>query len=293
MGTSGLPAVDRELLRFAVRVGCQAGRIAVERFHRFDERSERKQDGSVVTEADRVIEEMMCSEFAQYTPDDGVLGEERGAHPGQSGRRWVVDPIDGTRFFTRRIPVFTNLIAYEDEHGVAIGVVNMPMQREMVFAGRGLGCWLLRGVESELERAVPVCAGNAHVLGEAVVHGSHTYTWTADFAAALHSQCLLQSNRGDDAYGVAMVVTGRADALVSVHTGKPWDWAPIPIIAREAGVVATDLRGDLLPGDGSGLVANSVLHAQLLAATTNIRRVRPWRSLADRPTRSPDEGPPK
>jgi histidinol-phosphatase len=286
------PPVDRALMQLAVRVGLQAGRIARDRYRDRLDRPERKPDGSLVTEADCVIEEMMRSEFARHTPEDGILGEERSMVLGSSGRRWVVDPIDGTRFFTWRIPVFTNLIAYEDEHGPAIGVIGMPLQQEIVFAGRGLGCWLLRGMEPEFAQAVPARIGAARELGEAVVHGSHTYTWTSEFLEALHSRCLLHSNRGDDAYGVAMLVTGRADAVVSVHTGKRWDWAPIPVIVREAGGTTTDLRSNALPGDGSMVATNAALHGPLLAAVQDLRRVRPWQRLTKRTARSSDTSPP-
>lgn len=283
---------DWDLMRLAVRVGIQAGRITSERYATSADRPELKQDGSVVTEADRVIEQMMRSEFGQHTPQDGILGEEHGLVVGSSGRRWIVDPIDGTRFFTWRIPVFTNLIAYEDEQGPVLGVISMPMQQEIVFAGRGRGCWVLRGNDMELEKAVPAHLGAARELGEAVVHGSHTYTWTSEFLAGLHSRSLLHSNRGDDAYGVAMLVTGRADAVVSVHTGKPWDWAPIPVIVHEAGGITTDIGGCALPGDGSMVATNKQLHPPLLAAVAGVRRGRPWRQLTKGPTRRPDQPPP-
>lgn len=286
------PPAAWDLVRLAVRVGIQAGRITSERYVNSADQPELKQDGSVVTEADRVIEQMMRSEFGQHTPQDGILGEEHGLVLGPSGRRWIVDPIDGTRFFTWRIPVFTNLIAYEDEHGPALGVIGMPMQHEIVFAGRGLGCWILRGQDTALEEAVRAHVGVARELGEAVVHGSHTYTWTSDFLTALHSRSLVHSNRGDDAYGVAMLVTGRADAVVSVHTGKPWDWAPIPVIVREAGGVVTDICGGALPGDGSMVASNVELHRPLLAAVAGVRRGRPWRQLTERPTRRLDQSPP-
>lgn len=288
-----IPAVDRDLMCLAVRLGLRAGQITRDWYDTCLDQPELKKDGSVVTEADRLIEDMMRSELAQHTPNDGIIGEERGAQPGSSGRCWIIDPIDGTRFLTWRIPVFTNLIAYDDEHGPAIGVINMPMQHEIVFAGRGLGCWLLRGREPDLARAVPSHVGSVRELGEAIVHGSHTYTWTSELLAALHSRCLLNSNRGDDAYGVAMLVTGRADAVISVHTGHLWDWAPIPTIVGEAGGITTDLCGADFPGDGSMVATNAALHDPLLAVVRDIRRIRPWRRLTDQPTRTADASPPR
>jgi histidinol-phosphatase len=221
------------------------------------------------------------------------VGEEHGTRPGRSERQWIIDPIDGTRFFTHNIPVCTNLLAYEDEHGAAIGVIGMPLQQEIVFAGRGLGCWLLRGLDSDASGARRVHVGDATVLGDAVVHGTHLHMWTDEFLMALHSRSLLIGNRGDDAYGIAMLATGRADAVVSVHTGKRWDWAPVPVIVAEAGGIASDLTGAALPGDGSSVAANAALHPQLLDAAASVRRIRPWRRLAEGGARAAANAPPK
>ncbi|MFI2237174.1 inositol monophosphatase family protein [Streptomyces chrestomyceticus] len=92
---------------------------------------------------------MVRDELARHVPQDGVHGEEGGSTTGTSGRRWIIDPVNGTTAFTRRWPLFSNDIAYEDEHGPAIGVINMPMSRQLVAAGRGLGCWVLTGEEPD------------------------------------------------------------------------------------------------------------------------------------------------
>jgi histidinol-phosphatase len=277
------PSVDREILALAVRVVHQAGQLTVERFHA-GEQVRLKPDGTVVTQADLAIEELIRTELIGRTPEDGIVGEEHGTHDGRSGRRWVIDPLDGTRFFTRRIPVFTNLLAYEDEHGSAIGVINMPMQRELVFAGRGLGCWLLDGSDPDLASARQVRVSDVQRLGGATVHGTYTFAWTTDLLTALHQQTLLQSNRGDDPYAVAMLVTGRADAVVSVQTGQHWDWAPLPVIVSEAAGTISDLTGNSLPGDGTALAAGPSLHEQLLHLVAGLAHTRDWQALGD-----PDE----
>lgn len=132
------PPADRGLLDFAVQVLHRAGRLSVERFYAGVE-PWCKADGSEVTTADIAVEELMREQLSRRTPDDGILGEECGEVVGRSGRRWVIDPIDGTYSFANRIPTFCNNLAYEDEYGPAIGVINMPVQQELVFAGRGPG----------------------------------------------------------------------------------------------------------------------------------------------------------
>jgi fructose-1,6-bisphosphatase/inositol monophosphatase family enzyme len=139
------PAVDRQLLELAVSVAQRAGDVAAERFFAADFTVQTKADGTDVTDVDLAVEELVRSELLRHTPGDEVYGEEAGIAAGTSGRRWIIDPIDGTAYFAHGIPLFACLIAYEDSHGPAIGVINEPVARRMVFAGRGLGCWVRTG----------------------------------------------------------------------------------------------------------------------------------------------------
>jgi histidinol-phosphatase len=271
-----VPPADRELLDFAVDLVHRAGELSVKRFHA-GEQVNYKPDGTVVTSADLAVEDLIRTELVRRTPEDGIVGEEHGAREGTSGRRWVIDPLDGTRFFTRRIPVFTNLLAYEDEYGSAIGVINLPMQGELVFAGRGLGCWLLRGPDRAPATRAEV--NDVERLGGAGVQGTYTFAWTTELLTALHGRTLLQSNRGDDPYAVALLVTGRADAVVSIDTGKHWDWAPLPVIVGEAGGRITDLSGDTFPGDGTALIAGPSVHERLLPVVAGLPHTRDWQAL--------------
>lgn len=149
--TFDAPPVDREVLDFAVGLATRAGQMSAQGF--FGEwGSHRKEDGSEVTEIDLAVEESVRNELARHMPEDGIYGEEKGSTAGVSGRRWIIDRINGTTSFTRRWPLFSNDIAYEDEYGPAVGVINMPMSRQMVVAGRGLGCWVLIGENPDLVR---------------------------------------------------------------------------------------------------------------------------------------------
>ena len=106
---------------------------------------ERKGDGTPVTAADRAAERLLREQLAADFPDDGILGEEEAPMAGRSGRRWIIDPIDGTKAFTCGVPLYSTLLALEDEHGIAVGVIHLPALGETVWAGRGLGCWSDRG----------------------------------------------------------------------------------------------------------------------------------------------------
>ena len=99
-----------------------------------------KADGTPVTAADRAAERLVRERLADHFPDDGVLGEEEPESFGASGRRWIVDPIDGTKAFTRGVPLYSTLLALDDEHGPALGVIVLPgRSAEVVYAGPGPG----------------------------------------------------------------------------------------------------------------------------------------------------------
>ena len=139
-----VPPTDPELVDEAVELARMAGELTLRYFRADDLDVDLKGDGTPVTAADRGAERLVREELARRHPDDGVLGEEEAELVGTSGRRWVLDPIDGTKAFTRGVPLYTNLLAVEDEHGLAVGVVNVPALGETVWAGRGPGLLLQR-----------------------------------------------------------------------------------------------------------------------------------------------------
>ena len=105
VGRMNAPAVDPSLLAFSVALADRAGRLASERFFAADFELAAKHDGSDVTDADTAVEELIRSELRLHFPGDEVLGEEAGVTAGSSGRRWIIDPIDGTTYFAHRIPL--------------------------------------------------------------------------------------------------------------------------------------------------------------------------------------------
>src|SRR6185503_14542586 len=130
-----------ELLEFAVEIARGAGDITLQYFRKQPETS-RKSDGSFVTIADRQAESYLRRRIGERFPDDGILGEEEGETRGKSGRRWILDPIDGTFAFVQGVPLYGVLIAVEIEGEMTVGVVNIPVLGEIVSAAKGLGCFL-------------------------------------------------------------------------------------------------------------------------------------------------------
>jgi len=153
-----MPAsVDPALLDEAVTLARMAGELTLQYFRSTDLGIDHKGDGTPVTAADRGAERLIREELAKRHPDDGILGEEEAELIGTSGRRWILDPIDGTKAFTHGVPLYTNLLALEDEDGIAIGVINVPALGETVWAGRGLGCFC-NGAPAHVSRSNRVAA---------------------------------------------------------------------------------------------------------------------------------------
>ncbi|MGB3443939.1 MAG: inositol monophosphatase family protein [Actinophytocola sp.] len=266
------PRADQDLLDFAVDLARRAGALAAERFFADDTRSSRKPDGTEVTETDLAVEELIREALAKHVPGDEIYGEEAGTTPGTSGRRWIIDPIDGTYYFTRRIPLFSTMLAFEDEHGPAIGVIHEPIARKTIFAGRGLGCWRAAG-----SAAVRTRVGDRTRLRGARTAIGNPGTWSEDLLSALHRQIFIDPS-GD----VPGLVTGQVDAVVVAGFPMGYeDLAPLPVIVAEAGGRVTDLTGaPVLTGDGTFLATNGVLHDEYLALVRDLPQGRDWRALA-------------
>lgn len=255
------PSVDDDLLTWAVELTKEAGRRTLTRFRADDLAIESKGDGTPVTEADKDAEAYIRSELTRTHPNDAVLGEEEGSAGGTSGRRWVIDPIDGTKAFMRGVPLYSNLTALEDEHGWAVAVINLPAIDECVYAGRGLGCF-------QDDR-------NGERRPASVAPRAATPFLTASGFTHFDEDALLSVKRAGwalrtwgDGYGYALVATGRADAMVDPSAAL-WDVAPMPLILSEAGGRFTTYDGRELgtddPQSCSGVATNGDGHDELVA----------------------------
>lgn len=219
-----------------------------------------KADHTPVTQADREAEQAITRMLGRAFPDWGFLGEEFGQR-GPQDTRWIIDPIDGTKNFVRRIPIWAVLIALEERGEVTTGVVWNPVSGELYTARRGEG---------------------AHLNGERI--------HVSDFdsmkdATVLHSGLNLVREAGywdglvrlfdvaartrgfGDYWGYGLVAEGKAEIYVEVDL-KPWDVAPVKILVEEAGGRLTDFAGRPTIYDGTVLATNGRLHAQALRLLT-------------------------
>ena len=152
------------------------------------------------------------------------------------------------------MPLYTNLLAVEDEEGIAVGVINVPALGETVHAGRGLGCFC---------NGAPVSVNDHATIEGAYVSTSGFTPWDDDALLRVkRAGCLLRT--WGDGYGYVLVATGRIEAMFD-PVAELYDLAPMQVILHEAGGRFTDLAGGTGPGGGSGVATNGRVHDDVLA----------------------------
>lgn len=239
------------LLHAAAELARLAGSVAARHF-RTGITVETKADGTPVTVADREAEAAAREWLAARFPDDGVLGEEYGESAAQAGRRWVIDPIDGTKSFVRGVPLWGTLVALCERTSVLVGAAYFPAVNEMIVAAPGEGCWCndVRSHVSDVDSMTDatVLTTDTRFAG----NESRREGWRA-----LAGQAGLARTWGD-AYGYLLVATGRAEVMVD-PVMNPWDAAPFLPIIEEAGGVFADWSGQRTVFGGSAVASNRAL----------------------------------
>ncbi len=227
-------------------------------------RVETKPDRTPVTAADRDAEAAVVAAIRAAFPTHAILGEETGAHAGDAATRWIVDPIDGTRGFTRGGSFWGPLVALEHAGDVVAGAMAMPARGETYWAARGRGAWMAK------EGGEPVRLQVSGV-GDWAESSLSFGEFRGVFAPERERQLLglarsaAQARCYGDLAGAAMVLTGRGEAWVEAGV-QVWDIAPLLVLAEEAGGRFTDLAGRRTAGSGNCLLSNGRVHDHVLRA---------------------------
>jgi len=219
----------------AIELARHTGRVALQHF-RAGLTIDVKADGSPVTAADRSAEESARAWLAPRFPADGILGEEFGAHQPEARRRWLIDPIDGTRTFIRGVPLWGTLIAVCDGESVLAGAAFFPALGEMLAAAPGLGCWW-NGSRCRVSGIGNLEDAAVMTTDERFRHDPGQRTAWERLAAAA-----AMSRTWGDCYGYLLVATGRAEVMVDGRM-SPWDCAALMPAITEAGGGFTDWEG--------------------------------------------------
>ncbi|HEX6537231.1 MAG TPA: histidinol-phosphatase [Gemmatimonadaceae bacterium] len=245
------------LLEAVEEVARAAGSVALAHF-RARLVVERKADGSPVTIADRAAERVAREWIERRFPGDGILGEELGLVRPDAPRRWIVDPIDGTKTYVRGVPLWGSLVAVVERDAVLAGAAYFPAAGELVAAAVGDGCWW-NGARCSVSTVSAIADATVLTTDERfLAHPAHRERWRAlaDRAAV--------SRSWGDCYGYLLVATGRAEVMTDPVLA-PWDAAPFLPIIEEAGGVLTDWAGERTAFGGSAIATNRALAAEARA----------------------------
>ena len=251
-------------LELAHRLADIAAAIALPRWRALDLDVRSKPDMSPVSDADTAVETAIRAHLARVRPDDAVLGEEGGGQAGGAGRRWIIDPIDGTRNFVRGNRVFATLVALEVEGRVDAAVVSAPALQRRWWAARGAGAHAGSG-SGEGE---PIRVSGVGEVEDAVVSSGAVPRLTARELLQRWDALALRAwhSRGfGDFWQHMLVAEGAVDVALDVDA-HIWDYAPLRLIVEEAGGRFTDLEGVSRHDGADALSTNGLLHEAVLAA---------------------------
>ena len=238
-------------------------------------RIETKPDASFVTEADTAVERAIRERIGARFPDHGLVGEEYGTADSASGRRWIIDPIDGTHNYMRGVPVYATLIALEIDGQLAVGAVSAPALHRRWFSWGDGDAWAVDTVPGGWDRdsAMALTVSDVDRLEAAsVVYSSYPSIvesgWAPGFGQMLGR---VWRDRGlGDFYGYMLVAEGAAEVMIESEL-KIWDLAGPRAVMQHAGARVTDIQGgDDMPARGV-LATNGRLHETVLAALSGAR----------------------
>jgi histidinol phosphatase-like enzyme (inositol monophosphatase family) len=245
---------ELEVARQAAR---RAGEIAL-RHRRQGVTAEDKDDLSPVTIADRESEQAIVQTVLEAFPGDGLLGEEGASREGTSGRRWIIDPIDGTRDYVRGNPAWAVLIGLEAQGEVVAGVSYLPAMGDLFCAAAGAGAYkndtrVQVSTITEASRAV-LCLNGFNALHKRPF-ASRMLDWMSEFWAVRSMGGCLDA---------MMVTQGQAEVWIELSS-KPWDLAPLKLLVEEAGGRFLNFDGGSSIYGGNCILSVPALAEQVLA----------------------------
>jgi histidinol-phosphatase len=242
-----------------------ADSVSLSRFRSLNLQVTEKPDLTPVSDADTAVEKALRATLARTRPRDAVFGEEFGATEAPAGpgrRRWIIDPIDGTKNFIRGVPIWATLIALMEGDQVVVGLVSAPALSRRWWAAVGHGAYAGRHAAA----ATPIRVSSVQRLSDASFCYSSLRSWDeiGRLPAMLDimNRCW-RSRAYGDFYGYMLVAEGAVDIMVEPELSL-WDLAALIPIVSEAGGTFTDLSGRPGPGGGSAVATNGVLHADII-----------------------------
>jgi len=219
---------------------------------------ELKDDETPVTRADTDAEKAIRETIKQVFPEHGFMGEEFGIHEGTSPYTWIIDPIDATKNYIRKIPFFGTQIALMKDDELILGVSNAPLLNELLYAEQGNGAFL---------NGEPIQVSDVSQVSDAMIcHGGLKWFVENDTFPGIYYLIndAARSRGFGDFYMYHLLANGRVDAVVEAAISI-WDIAAITVIVREANGTVTDIQGQSITKDTDSLIAtNGLMHSKVL-----------------------------
>jgi histidinol-phosphatase len=252
-------------LRLARDLADLADAVTLSRFQAADLVVETKPDLTPVSDADTATEQTLREAIERERPGDAILGEEYGATTSAS-RRWVIDPIDGTKNYVRGVPVWATLIALQQDGQSVVGVVSAPALGRRWWASSGAGAW----TRTAITEARRCHVSKVESLGDASLSYSSLEGWDAagrrdQFRNLVDS--VWRNRAFGDFWSYMLVAEGAVDIACEPEVSL-WDLAPLSVIVEEAGGRFTDLSGAARVDGGNAVATNGLLHDQVLTHLT-------------------------
>ncbi|MFT5301103.1 MAG: histidinol-phosphatase [Mariniblastus sp.] len=263
-------------MELAKRIAVSAGKLTLGYFQtdRFDVM--KKGDGSPLTIADQNAEKHLRAEILDAFPDDAIIGEEFGETSGESGFRWILDPIDGTKSFISGVPLYGTMVGVEktgnqkEARRSVIGSVYMPSLETGIYAMRGGGAWAFEGDQAPVRAHVSTKTELADSVFVTSAVEAFFERKAGDIYRELADRVYFYRTWGD-AYGYYLVATGRVEMMIDPILNI-WDAAAVQPIIEEAGGTFTDWSGAPRIDAGEAIGSNGHVHADLIAITKHATR---------------------
>jgi histidinol-phosphatase len=259
-----VPSASKDLV-VALSLADVADEITLSRFRAEDLIVDTKPDLTPVSEADTAVERALRERLADSCPGDSVMGEEYGVSTApDSSRRWIIDPIDGTKGYVRGIPVWATLIALQEDDEITVAVASAPALGRRWWASRGGGAFVEDGLVDG-PRTLRVSA--VAKLADAQLSYAGLEDWSElgrlDAALSLITSCWRSRNFGD--FWAYMLVAEGAIEIALDPAASLWDLAVPQLIVEEAGGRFTDLGGERTADGGDAIATSGLVHDAALA----------------------------
>jgi len=249
-----------QYLEVAEQTAREAGEVLLENLGKVKE-IEFKAKNSLVTEVDKLSEEIIINNIKRNFPSHDVFAEESGRDSEISDYLWLIDPIDGTTNYAHAYPFFSISIALEIEGAVKVGLVYDPVKDEMFTAEEGKGAYL---------NGNPIKVSKSHAIEHSHVCTGfmHEIEWMVE-ANIKHFGNFIRRARavrrdGSAALDLCYAACGRFDGFWELGL-NPWDTAAAVLVLKEAGGQVTTFSGDEYSIYLKEILAsNSIIHDQMM-----------------------------